>query len=399
MKKAVGLTAALIVAIFLIIYKNHKAYISNDLIKDSITKDYFSQGPKKNGLLFVNGKKLEYELTVNEELQNYILKILKRFRTPYSAVVVIDNETSKILALAGYSHKFKNKYDELTLSSTNPGASLFKIITSAALLETGKVGGNDPVFYNGKGTTLYKSQLKNKKNRWTRKINLKRAFAYSNNVVFGKLSQRYLTPKSLLSMAERFKFNSGILNVIQSPISKYSLATSDYQVAEFGSGFNKVNTISPLHAAYLSSVVANAGVRKNLSLINSITIDDEKINLIRRKLVDQNNYKIYSNKTATELKSFMLETVRRGTARGVGQILRKSLKKKLSIGAKTGSITGGFPEGKREWVTAFATPKDERKGKGISIAVVNILNKKWYVRSSYIAKKVIEYYFSKIDKI
>ena len=75
------------------------------------------------------------------------------------------------------------------------------------------------------------------------------------------------------------------------------------------------------------------------------------------------------------------------------------MKKKLSIGAKTGSITGGFPEGKREWVTAFATPKDERKGKGISIAVVNILNKKWYVRSSYIAKKVIEYYFSKIDKI
>jgi hypothetical protein len=75
--------------------------------------------------------------------------------------------------------------------------------------------------------------------------------------------------------------------------------------------------------------------------------------------------------------------------------MRKNLHKKLEIGAKTGSITGGFPFGKHEWITVFARPKAGKKGdKGISVAVLNINKEKWYVRSGYIAKKLIEYYYN-----
>lgn len=399
MKKALGILILLIISIIFNIYKNHDVFISNDLIKDEVTKNYFSVGQDKNNFVFVKGKRLDYELTINYELQDYIFNLLQRFRTPYSAVAVIDNESSKVLALSGYSNDFMKKYNELTLSTTNPGASLFKIISSAALLETGKVNSDTVVLYNGKKTTLYRGQLKDQKNKWTRSSTLKRSFASSNNVVFGKLSQRYLNSKLLLNMAERFNFNNQFLNILHTPVSKYLLADSDYQIAEFGSGFNKLNTISPLHAAFLSTIIANDGVRSNLSIIDNVKIDDVEIDLKQRKLVNQNKYKIYSHNTARQMKEFMVEAVKQGTGRGVGQILRKSLKKKLMIGAKTGSITGGFPEGKREWVTAFAIPNDSQKGKGISIAVINIIDKKWYVRSSYIAKKVIEYYFSNIDKI
>ena len=72
------------------------------------------------------------------------------------------------------------------------------------------------------------------------------------------------------------------------------------------------------------------------------------------------------------------------------------MKKKLIIGGKTGSITGGVPNGKRDWLTVFAMPKNPLYGKGISVAVMNINVKKWYVRSTFLAKKVIEFYYKKI---
>lgn len=399
MKKSLMTFILLILGISFVLYKNYQSHIGNEELSHVISKDFFESQNSNAGKLFYKNKTIEYGLTLDDDLQKYIRKLLKRFRTPYSAVVVIDNDSSKVLGLVGYNYKYKKDYDELALSTTNPGASLFKIVTSAALLETKKVSGNSRFNYNGKGTTLYKNQLKDKKNRWTKNISFKKAFAFSNNVIFGKLSQRYLTSESLLEMSERFKFNSEILDIISSPVSSFSLASGKYQLAEFGSGFNKKNTVSPLHAAYLSMIVANNGIKKNLKLIDYIKVGDTEINLRQRKLIDTKSYKIYSESTSSELKNLMLETVRRGTARGVGQIRRKSLKKKLIIGAKTGSITGGFPNGKREWVTAFSIPKDQKHGRGISVAVVNILDKKWYVRSSYIAKKVIEYYFSNIKKI
>ena len=65
------------------------------------------------------------------------------------------------------------------------------------------------------------------------------------------------------------------------------------------------------------------------------------------------------------------------------------------MGAKTGSITGGNPHGRHEWITAFAYPKKRSNNKGISVAVLNVVNDRWFIRSGYLAKKVIEYYYKK----
>ena len=92
----------------------------------------------------------------------------------------------------------------------------------------------------------------------------------------------------------------------------------------------------------------------------------------------------------------MISTVQKGTARGVISGLKRKLRRKLTIGAKTGSITGGFPHGKHEWITVFAKPRGDKTDKGISISVLNINHKKWYIRSSHIAKKLIEFYFSSL---
>ena len=146
---------------------------------------------------------------------------MQRYKTPYAAIVVIENRTGKVLALVGRDHSGKRDYDEITLSSTHPAASMFKVVTAASLFELEKVNPTSKVLFNGKGTTLYKSQLKNKHNRWTRKITFGHAFAFSNNVVFGRLSQKYLSGDYLEVMARKFGFNEKITHIVEPSISKF----------------------------------------------------------------------------------------------------------------------------------------------------------------------------------
>jgi hypothetical protein len=71
----------------------------------------------------------------------------------------------------------------------------------------------------------------------------------------------------------------------------------------------------------------------------------------------------------------------------------------LDIGGKTGSITGGTPFGKRDWFSAFAIPRDLERGKGISISVMNVNVKRWHVKSTMLAKNIIEYYYNTVKPV
>ena len=77
--------------------------------------------------------------------------------------------------------------------------------------------------------------------------------------------------------------------------------------------------------------------------------------------------------------------------------LRRKWREKLSLGAKTGSITGGVPYGKRDWVVVYAKPNDENLP-SISVAVMIVNVKKWYIKSTVLAKKIIEYYYKDYEK-
>ena len=95
----------------------------------------------------------------------------------------------------------------------------------------------------------------------------------------------------------------------------------------------------------------------------------------------------------------MESTVKKGTARKSFRRFDRFLREELRIGGKTGSITGGIPFGKRDWFSAFAVPKNKKLGEGISISVMNINVDKWFVRSTYLAKEVIDYYYKEINPL
>lgn len=343
----------------------------------------------------VNDRQYQIEYSINEELEKQVKRYLRRYRSDYTSIVVVDNNTGKVLTAIDYDKKEKDFGVSLSFSSTNPAASVFKVITAADLLENTDTSKETNFSFRGRGSTLYKYQLKNKKNRWTRTIPFKKAFAYSNNVIFGKAAISKTSPTSLMKMANKFGFNNDLLQLLDAGDSRLLIAESDYELAELASGFNKQTMISPLHGAMIASVIANDGIFKQPTVINSIK------DIKQEREVWKPKYKlkrVISEDVADEIRDMMKLTVSRGTARGAFRPWKIKQIKDIEIGGKTGSITGGVPFGKRDWFISYAKPKNDASDKGISVCVMIVNVKKWYIKSTYLAKKIIQYYYHDLKK-
>ena len=361
--------------------------LSSKVLNDDVWPDTIS----------VQEKSFNISYAFNSELTSFVKKLLRRYYSAYTSVVVLDNNTGKVLTAIDYTHKTKSFGRKLTLSSSHPAASVFKVITAANLLEK-KVTTNEKLYsYNGKSTTLYKYQLRDKKNRWTRTIPFHRAFAWSNNVIFAKAAQKGTSVDELSQTAKKFGFGSELMQVLDLQESRIFQAEDKYSLAELASGFNRQTLISPLHGAIISSVVANNGVLRTPHIVSSIYDQQIKQKIWAPKL----NYKrVLSTATSTSLENLMNMTVSNGTASAAFRREQSRAPfKNLVIGGKTGSITGGEPFGKRDWFVSYAKPKESEVDTGISVCVMIINLKKWYVKAPFIAKEIIRYYYDAQDKV
>ncbi|MCO4753005.1 MAG: hypothetical protein KC478_00915 [Bacteriovoracaceae bacterium] len=362
--------------------------------KKTLSKEVFSNKgwPEK---LNYNDREYAVDYTINEDLTNYVVKQMRRYRSDYTSVVVLDNNTGAILTAVDFQRKGNVVGKSMAFSSAHPAASVFKVITAADLLDNTDVHKGTKFSYNGKSTTLYKYQLKDKKNRWTRAIPFEKAFAWSNNVVFGKAAINNTNFKSIFSTASKFGFNEELLQILESGTSKLFPVESKYNLAELASGFNRKTMISPLHGALIASVIANEGVLKKPHVVESVR--DEKMErevwapsyILSRSL---------SKEAALELKEMMNLTVKRGTARGAFRPWKTKKIRDIEIGGKTGTITGGVPHGKRDWFVSYAKPKGDENDAGISVCVMIVNVEKWYIKSTYLAKKIIQHYYDSLKE-
>ena len=333
--------------------------------------------------------------TFNADLEEFIKKQLALYRPDYTSVVVIDNENGHILAAVDYGRQ-KNIFGrDLAFTTSHPSASIFKIITAADLLENTHIKTDTEFSFTGRSTTLYRHQLKEPPNRrWIRSLDLQKAFATSNNVIFGRTAIENLTPAGLKRMAEKFGFNKRLLEGINLKPSIFTMASDQYNLAELSSGLNTQTLMSPVHGAVIGSVVANGGVLRYPVVIKSLDgVQDKKVLYPPMKKDEL----VLTQQSAEDLRVLFMGTVSNGTARSS---FRRSLYllNKLEIGGKTGSITGGEPFGKRDWFVSYAKSLEDKNDKGISICVMIVNQKKWYIKSPLLAKNIYEYYYSSLHQ-
>lgn len=391
--------AALSVSAYFISSRETKGSTANSTFQFSEIKTEINKKLKESTILesdaiVVNDRNFHIEYTIDEKLNNFVKSRLRYYRPDMIAVVVLENDTGKILSSVGFERATMSFNDYLPFSGTHPSASIFKIVTTAELLRDGDVQPDSEFAFRGKGTTLYKSQLSERKDRWTRTTNFEKAFAMSNNVVFGKAAIENTTPIELTQMAEKLGFNQELMREVSLSKSHYIMPEPGYNLAESASGFNSDTQISPVHCAVLSSVIANDGQLVYPRLVERIVDTNSNnvfTNTIRKKAV-------INKDVSQEIKTLMSATVEKGTAKRKFRKISRRIKDKIEIGGKTGSITGGLPFGKRDWFTSYAIPKVQDNN-GISICVMNINFKKWYVKSAQIAEEIIQYYYKDLKKL
>ena len=303
-----------------------------------------------------NDRKFRVETSLNIELQNYLLSKLNTSTARYIGIVAMDPATGKVLSMVSF-----NKTDPSNnpcLDNRFPAASIFKIVTASAAIE--KYGfSSDHVFtYNGMKHTLYKSQLKDRKSRYTNRITFKDAFAQSVNPVFGKIGALYLGKDTLEEYAKAFGFNQNIDFEILVDPSGVALSDEPYQWAEIACGFNNKTKMSPLHGAMMASAIVNQGKLLEPTIIDRIV--DEKGRIIYNGKLVPMSQAMAPNASQT-LNRLMANTIESGTARKAFRRYRKDkILSRLNIGGKTGSMDNDIHDARYDWFVGFA---EERRGR------------------------------------
>jgi cell division protein FtsI/penicillin-binding protein 2 len=341
-------------------------------------------------ILHVDGRRYFIRTAIYPKLQKYILKTLKRSRTRQSAVVVLDPHDGHLLAMVNYDADGHSS--NLSLQADFPAASLFKIVTAAAALESAELSPDKSLYFRGSRHTLYKSQLKTKKDRWTTQTKFRKAFALSNNAVFGKIGIYDLGQDKLIRYADKFYFNRPIAFDLPLAVSRVEVPADNFGLAEIASGFNKDTLISPLHAALLAAVVVNKGNMPTPRLVDSIRNESNKVIYQAPRPVMM---PAVSRETARDLKVLMQDAVRYGTGRRAFRRLRRKKRfKNFDLGAKTGTINDRMDQFKYDWVTAFAIAPG-RAG-SICVSVLGVHGKILGTRSTEMARAIVDYYFSTV---
>lgn len=364
------------------------------------------QAIDKNGIqellddkLFVNIRNKSFDVvsekdhfhidtSINIPLQQFILDTIDPSTARYMGIVVMEPYSGRVLAMASFDRD--DPHNNPCLDSIFPAASVFKIVTAAAVIERYGFDSDSVMTYCGRKHTLYKSQIKEYTKRKTHEITLRDSFAQSVNPVFGKIGVHYLGKTALEEYAEAFGFNRDIGFDIPFGPSVMIISDEPYHWAEVASGFNRETLISPLHGALIASAVLNRGLLLEPIIVEQITDDSGR--MIYQSHLKPLNQAITSD-VSEIVNDLMIATIESGTCRkvfrGYGE---DDVLSRLSMGGKTGTINNDGGNIRYDWFVGFA---EERNGPE-KIVVSSVVAHEKYIgkKSSRYARMIFKEYFT-----
>lgn len=268
------------------------------------------------------------------------------------AIIVMDVTTGDILALAEYprpeSRRPSSRADSLwtirSLSHVYEPGSTFKLVTAAALLESGGVEPDDVFDAEGGRANLGHSIISDPHPH--DRITFREAFAYSSNVVMAKAS-RLVSADDFYRTIRLFGFGAktGVLMTGESSGSVSDVASWSGRT-QTTMAFGQEIAVTPLQMLCAYAAVANDGVMMMPRLILGVA-DEATGEITRARPVKVR--RVVSRETADTLRSFCLDVVEYGTG-------TKGAPGTIRVAGKTGtgqkaSPRGGYLPGK--YVASF----------------------------------------------
>lgn len=291
----------------------------------------------------------------DKKLAGKLLEVL-RSQNPYAGFyLMVDGESGEILAW-GQQEGFSAKAVPSYLPKSNfPAASLAKIVTAAAALESRRYSNHTKIPLIGSSVTLYRRQLKVPKRYSGKRVTLERSFASSMNPSMAIVGMS-LGGGRLEQTAEELGFNYHFPNAVPET-SLFRPPASGFGLAEAASGFTTEVTLSPLlAAAIVRSVLKGEGPELPWSPVAGPQYAHSSSKKLYASAFSENTY--YG------LRRMFEATVKSGSARSTfrnDRIFYPNNRKRLRVGGKTGTKSGGNL--RYEWFAGYAKDrKDPSKG-------------------------------------
>ncbi|HSM93696.1 MAG TPA: penicillin-binding transpeptidase domain-containing protein [Anaeromyxobacteraceae bacterium] len=316
-------------------------------------------------------------LTIDPAVQGRLEQTLASFAVPWGATVLLDPATGRVIAMAEHAESDPGLLGGV-FRARAPAASIFKIVTAAALLERG-LDPREPVCFHGGQHRLSPGLLQDDPRRDHRCLDLEAAFGHSANVVFAKLAGRLLSPAELRAQAERFFFNASIPFEGAVEPSRAALPEDRFGMANAAAGFGEVR-MSPLHGALLAAVVANGGVLSPPRLVEAVEGGPTPAAHAPARIVDEG--------IAARLGEMMRATVTEGTGRRVFRRPPPSLRG-VAVAGKTGSLFDRNPFRDWSWFVGYAPAEHPQ----VVVATVIMNGPKWRVRAPWVAREALAAWF------
>ena len=319
--------------------------------------------------------------TLDPKLQAFTEKLVAQAQAPHVVVVAMDPKTGRILAMAGKSSEIIDPI----LHSGFPAASIFKLVTSAAAVESASVDPYLPVRFRGGTYTLNQWNISPDAKHDRKQMTLAEALGRSCNVVFARVALRALTPQVLRHYTQLFGFNRSLEADLPLPESAAFIPENDtYEFGKTAAGFGEVS-LTPLHAVSMVSGIANGGLLPKPILIDRMVSPDGTIVF---KSNPEALARIIQPNTAKTLLHMMEYTTTIGTSRGVFNPRKHPALPGISVAAKTGTLNGSNPEGVNHWFVAAAPAQNPK----IALAIIIVKSGTGGAKAAKLGKQVIEQY-------
>jgi cell division protein FtsI/penicillin-binding protein 2 len=328
------------------------------------------------------------ELTLNPRLQAATEKQLERSQIQYGASVVLSIPDGRVLALAGRSALDARAGGiELALRSWAPAASVFKLVSAAALVEQAGLTGDSRVCYHGGVSSVRRDNLVDYP-RIDRCASLAYGIGKSQNAILAKLAIQHLSPEQLARTGHALGFGEPLQ--FDLPVEQSHLDVPEGDPLEFArtaAGFWH-STLSPLHGALLAAAIAGGGRMVAPYLIErDRQLGDDGQTVAAGRLPPR---QALSPETAAAVAEMMAGVTRMGTARSSFHDRLGRQRLPFSTAGKTGTLYGKTDRGfvGYSWFVGFAPV--EHPTVAFAVALANKPGRR--LRASDVARELLAEY-------
>jgi cell division protein FtsI/penicillin-binding protein 2 len=320
------------------------------------------------------------ELTVKPELQRRAQQLLALAHPRSGAVVMLHARSAKVLVWAQIAAGDSGPL----YRARAPAASVFKIVTAAALLEQTQVTPSLRVCTQGGEHDIERDHLEPPHEGRETCGRFGDALGHSRNAVFAQLATRYLARNDLLETAERLGFNASIPFDQPIPMGELVVPYNDLDFARTAAGFEN-SRLSPLGAAELAYIVASAGQTLQLRIVQSAP------NYTARRLPRVVRRSLRAE-TARALRHMMEVTVNSGTSLDAfTDDEGRSFLGDIRVAGKTGTLRPSDRAATASWFIGFAPSKNPQ----IIVSVLLENGSTWRRKANEVARDLLRTYFAK----